>query len=593
MKLLPILYQSIGGARLGFCPMSIEDLAAQQRRDTTERAKRHAKRQDDAVFLRTSGSALIGGDTVSVSSGSNGPFIPGQAAAFLGPGVVDVPSRGREQVLGIPVGKKIDLKILASGVDSAGTHIFIGGDRRTPTEILVLPVGETISFSRIENLGVGLERWIVAIKTTTASGAYKIYTKFGEDPSRDWQIQDPKARILNYFGRGFWSGLLEKPPINFETIATADEAPNGLTFFFNDRPGEVRGVVNMGLTEVEFWRVPEISKTYLVAASRGFLSTPRANLVPIAEWNFTGTNTLDAETTIRTYWAGQPPILPQYYPFGNVIFWENLYRQNRTLSTQYPSFYANNGAIQVIAGSYLYTEHRESKTTYIHRRYQGLDIPAPDGSNYDIGYDDALTISTSIQIGPTVSKPLTINPGPRTNLLQYPTVTVQIPSPIENFEGALVYSKYTGIADFNYTGFVFNGLIPPHVSPVTKQYLRLEDGTEKETKFSYSYQNYLANYFGGNPGGFVPDLVSWRKESENPILRNIGNLPNNSSAYTPSVSPLLKEKYTWAVVSTTPIDNAGVLDYTASTVTKTEESITTYAVTLSDALTAQRILDAR
>jgi hypothetical protein len=82
--------------------MSIEDLAAQQRRETTERAKRHAKRQDDAVFLRTSGSALIGGDTVSVSSSSNGPFVPGQAAAFLGPGVVDVPSRVGVSPVAIP-----------------------------------------------------------------------------------------------------------------------------------------------------------------------------------------------------------------------------------------------------------------------------------------------------------------------------------------------------------------------------------------------------------------------------------------------------------------------------------------------------------
>jgi hypothetical protein len=82
--------------------MSIEDLAAQQRRETTERAKRHAKRQDDAVFLRSSGSALIGGDTVSVSSGSNGPFVPGQAAAFLAPGVVDVPSRVGVSPVAIP-----------------------------------------------------------------------------------------------------------------------------------------------------------------------------------------------------------------------------------------------------------------------------------------------------------------------------------------------------------------------------------------------------------------------------------------------------------------------------------------------------------
>jgi hypothetical protein len=40
---------------------------------------------------------------VSVSSDSNGPFVPGQSAAFLGPGVGDVPSRGREhQSLPVP-----------------------------------------------------------------------------------------------------------------------------------------------------------------------------------------------------------------------------------------------------------------------------------------------------------------------------------------------------------------------------------------------------------------------------------------------------------------------------------------------------------
>jgi hypothetical protein len=73
--------------------MSIEDLASRQRRETTERARRHAKRQDDVAFLGQGGQALIGGGTAQVSSGSNGPFQSGQPAAFLGPGVVDVPSR--------------------------------------------------------------------------------------------------------------------------------------------------------------------------------------------------------------------------------------------------------------------------------------------------------------------------------------------------------------------------------------------------------------------------------------------------------------------------------------------------------------------
>ena len=576
--------------------MSLRD---RQRQNTNAASLRRVARPQTQYGQRNGSEIVINGNPVRAQKVTNEPLGTGDPVLVSGDGGVTTQERRRLTRTGgvdRPIKEPIDLKILASGVDSAGTHIFIGGDRATPTEILVLPVGETISFSRIENLGAGLTRWIVALKTVNASGAYKIYTKFGENPSADWQIIDIKARILNYFGQGFWAGLLEKPPINFDTTVLPDIVGDGQTFFFNNRPGEVRGVVNCGLTEQEFWQVPTISKYYRFTESRGFLSSPRANLVPIPEWNFTGTNTLDSSTTVRCYWLGSPVISPQFYPHGNSIFRESLYKQDRNLTTQYPSFYAVNGTIQSYAGSYVYTEHREAMNTYLHRRYQGLDIEPPPGSNYNIGYDDALTISTTIQIGPNVSKSLRMDPGPRTNLLQDPTVTFDIPTSIENFEGGLVYSRFTGISTFYDDAYIFEGLVPPFTSPVTKQYLRLQDGTENEIKFTNKFPDYANNYIrnGLPPGASAMSGQSWRKSDRpDPDLRDIGGVPPVSSQYTPAVSPVLKERWNWTVITVQPINNAGVLDYTAQNVVKTEKTIKTYAVALSDTLTAQKILDAR
>jgi hypothetical protein len=302
---------------------------------------------------------------------------------------------------------------------------------------------------------------------------------------------------------------------------------------------------------------------------------------------------LDAIVSIRAFWLGQPPILPAFYPFGNSIFFSNGYRQDRELVTQYPSFSAMNGAIQSVAGSYIYTEHRDSLLTYLYRRYQGLDIPPPPGTNYDIGYDDFLTISTMIQIGPTVSKPLTMIPATRASLQQDPRVQFDIPTPIENFEGGLIYSKFTGISTFYDDAYIFGGLVAPFISSSFKKYLRLENGTEQEIKFSTEFRNYADNYIHNGAVTGTPDLVTWRTgEGAYPTLRDIGGLPDISSQYVPAASPLLKEKYTWTVVSIQPINDAGVIDYSSSTAFKTEKLVKTYAVTLAKTLTDQKILNA-
>jgi hypothetical protein len=567
------------------------DLRSQLRNNLHGMGVRRAARPQPSAAQRSGQETTLNGNPLRARTVTNEPLGTGDAVFLVSDSGVTQQERRKVQrgvEVGRPTKEAIDLKILASGVDSAGTHIFIGGDRKIPTEILVLPVGETISFSRIENLGIGHNRWIVALKINKGGGIYKIYTKFGETPSKDWQLQDPKVRVLNYFGQGFWSGLVEKAPINFLTIGTPDLQPDQTHFFFDNRPGEVRGVVNCGLTEDEFWKVSEISKTYVVNNSSGF----KAN---INEWTFTGTNTLYSSVIQRAFWLGQPPILPAYYPYGNSLMFERIYRQIRNLITQYPSFYSIDGTIQVFAGSYIYTENREAKSTYTHRRYQGLDVVLLPEDNYDIGYDDALTIRTLIQVGPNVSKQLKMDPGPRANLYQFPTVTYDIPAPIDSFEGGIIYSQSTGVSGFNYTGYVFSGLTPPYISPVLKQYLRLDDGSEKEIKFTNRRQNFADNYINGYqpPGGIGLSITSWRKaDNSDPVLREIGALPPISSSYSPAISPLLKEKWEWTVTSTQPVNNAGALDYTPPKAISTKKNVKTYPVLLPDTLNTQKVLDA-
>jgi hypothetical protein len=299
MKLLPILYQSIGGARLGFCPMSIEDLAAQQRRDTTERAKRHAKRQDDAVFLRTSGSALIGGDTVSVSSGSNGPFIPGQAAAFLGPGVVDVPSRANKAELGQPseaIGKiKVLLRINKGDRQS---EYWVGGHVKTPILIKKFGLNVSLSQERLENIGTGKDDWIFAYKHDTTIGVI-----YGATPDRNWEITGPTSQFLYTIGAGFWISQPRFVNPTYKTTIDNNTDDGGLGNWRCDNFGPIGTCQAYSLT----------GNTESRKVSSTIGSGIDDSLVPL----FPGTvNNFNATLTTRKYWdgnfaGGQEPSMPQ------------------------------------------------------------------------------------------------------------------------------------------------------------------------------------------------------------------------------------------------------------------------------------------
>jgi hypothetical protein len=229
VKPLPTLYQGLGNARVEFYLMSIEDLAAQQRRETTERAKRHAKRQDDAVFLSTGGTALIGGDTVSVSSGSNGPFVPGQAAAFLGSGVVDVPSRGRETFAFSPVTEKNYLKIFAYTQSGNLRKYWLVGVFSQPKLIIEIDLAQEIPVqAKGESTGTKAKDWVFGIKTSkkgTLPQPFKLQTIYGSGSSYDsgWaQIYESQS----YKGNGLWAGSLTLDNLTFlpDTIQIVAES---------------------------------------------------------------------------------------------------------------------------------------------------------------------------------------------------------------------------------------------------------------------------------------------------------------------------------------------------------------------------------
>jgi hypothetical protein len=246
--------------------MPIEDLAAQQRRETAERAKRHAKRQDDAVFLRTSGSALIAGDTVQVSSGSNGPFVPGQAAAFLGPGVVDVPSRTSLISIGNQLTTtKGDVKVFVRWTDGGSTKIFLGGDR---------PAIQIFEFNSTDNVASGvfaeatgpeLTDWLLTARIyNLSSKQYTLHTIYGD--GRSYIVTDQRIQYMIYNGNGFWSsgiiGLNGK--IAYNASGFSNTSPAAGTLRYGYWSGAVGGIFSFAE-----WYIPI---PYLDGPASGFTS---------------------------------------------------------------------------------------------------------------------------------------------------------------------------------------------------------------------------------------------------------------------------------------------------------------------------------
>jgi hypothetical protein len=190
--------------------MSIEDLAAQQRRESIERAKRHAKRQDDTVFLGAGGSAVVKGDTIEVASGSNGPFIPGQPAAFLGPGVVDVPSRRQESQI-VPFAPRNGIVKVFFSIKRENSNIieyWLGGDRSQP--IKIVEYDETITqvvATNAQVTGTGSNDWIFTVNTgpkNVPNSAYTVSTFAGEQ-NKEWSATTPKAKYVSWIGLDLWT----------------------------------------------------------------------------------------------------------------------------------------------------------------------------------------------------------------------------------------------------------------------------------------------------------------------------------------------------------------------------------------------------
>lgn len=112
----------------------IEDLAARQRSEAAAAIQRRAKRQGDAAFWDGQGASNSGGNSIPVTTGSNGPLRLGQPTPLIqggGSAQIDTFSAMRSVEPLIPVIQGLPFKTLAITPDQ---KLWLGGDR-APIEI--------------------------------------------------------------------------------------------------------------------------------------------------------------------------------------------------------------------------------------------------------------------------------------------------------------------------------------------------------------------------------------------------------------------------------------------------------------------------
>lgn len=104
--------------------------------------------------------------------------------------------------------KLYPIKILFSYVEGSERLFFIGGDRPTPARIHSIPASASVRSAGISNIGPGLRDYIIGINYATPSSAVYdsiLVTLYGNQPSKNWQLQARGTNQLVWRGQGFWS----------------------------------------------------------------------------------------------------------------------------------------------------------------------------------------------------------------------------------------------------------------------------------------------------------------------------------------------------------------------------------------------------
>jgi hypothetical protein len=186
----------------------IEDLAARQRSEAAAAIQRRAKRQGDAAFWDGQGATDSGGNSIPVTTGSNGPLRLGQSAPLLrggGSAQIDAFSAMRSDEPLIPLPPKGNIKVcLKVSLETGDIQYWLGGDRSRPTLIHTILAGsETALEAEFEATGPNKSDWIFALKTEV-NGVLRLRTFSGGGITID-SGPNPKVAALSYKGAKFWA----------------------------------------------------------------------------------------------------------------------------------------------------------------------------------------------------------------------------------------------------------------------------------------------------------------------------------------------------------------------------------------------------
>lgn len=128
----------------------IEDLAARQRLEAAAATQRRAKRQSDAAFWDGQGASNSGGNSIPVTTGSNGPLRLGQSTPLLrsgGSAQIDAFSAMRSDEPLIPLPPKTYYKQLALVNLGGQLKLYV----RSPKAILELPQPANFNYQGIQD----------------------------------------------------------------------------------------------------------------------------------------------------------------------------------------------------------------------------------------------------------------------------------------------------------------------------------------------------------------------------------------------------------------------------------------------------------
>jgi hypothetical protein len=288
----------------------IENFAARQRAEALAATKRRSQRQHEAVFWGGQGASFSGGGSIPATTGSNGPLRLGQSAPLMqvgGSAQIDTFSAALSDEPLNPV-RKGGVAVLARVEKDGLWQLWLGGDRKTPVLIADnLPERPTAS---LELSGSGKNDWAIAIQHGST-----IAMRYGrQDPQTqrvDWTITNPICSRLSYMGGGFWAANrpFAYPIGNYafsefqESLDLFDPVPGLGSLVEADCHPQVDGP-NSTIA------VPYCESIYIdgsvSATHTGF--DRRLGFDPslqiFAEYPYSGTNEIIAESTLIAEWEG-------------------------------------------------------------------------------------------------------------------------------------------------------------------------------------------------------------------------------------------------------------------------------------------------